>query len=104
MKRVVFALTLATFGAAGCADETVPERAAPAGDAADLVCVPGRFTDEGVECPAFRGDDGTLYTLTGDLGDSRPGERACVCGTGAEMSFCMQGRTLAVRSVEARCP
>jgi len=67
-------------------------------------CIAGRLTDEGVECPAFRGRDGTLYTLLGDLGDLEPGDEACICGTEPAVSFCMQGTTLAVESIHSACP
>jgi hypothetical protein len=60
------------------------------------VCVRGRVTDEGIECPAMRGADGRLYTLAGDLAGLAPGAEACICGTVAELSTCMQGTTLAI--------
>lgn len=63
------------------------------------VRVTGRLTDEGVECPALRGDDGKLYTLAGDTGGFKPGDRVTVVGTIAEMSTCMQGTTIGVRSI-----
>jgi endonuclease YncB( thermonuclease family) len=63
------------------------------------VCVAGRRVPGGVECPAFRGDDGKLYTLLGDLGGLREGAPACLCGKVARMSICMQGTTLAVTQV-----
>ncbi|HEU0076726.1 MAG TPA: DUF5818 domain-containing protein, partial [Longimicrobiaceae bacterium] len=72
------------------------ETAARAGE----VRVVGRLTDEGVECPALRGDDGRLYTLAGDTGGFRPGDRVTVVGTVAEMSTCMQGTTIGVRTIE----
>jgi hypothetical protein len=63
--------------------------------------VTGVLTAEGVECPAMRGDDGTLYTLTmRDLGGLRTGDRVRVTGSVAEMSFCMQGTTINVASIE----
>jgi hypothetical protein len=61
--------------------------------------VQGRLTAEGVECPALRGDDGRLYTLTGDLKGFSIGDRVLVEGTLAQISFCMQGTTLQVRSI-----
>ncbi len=73
-----------------------------AGDAAggSTVTVTGILTEEGVECPALRADDGKLYTLAGDVGSFEPGDRIRVVGTVAEMSFCMQGTTLAVERLE----
>lgn len=64
------------------------------------VRVTGRLTDEGVECPALRGDDGRLYTLAGDAGGFKPGDRVTVVGTVAEMSTCMQGTTIGVRTID----
>jgi len=64
------------------------------------VTVTGRLTDEGVECQALRGDDGGLYTLTGELGGAVVGDRVRVSGVPAEMSFCMQGTTLDVVGIE----
>lgn len=74
----------------------------PVVDAADVVTVTGTLSNEGVECPALRGDDGTLYTLTPrDLGQFAPGDRVRVSGTKAEISTCMQGTTLVVQSIGA---
>jgi len=65
--------------------------------------VSGVITDQGVECPALRGDDGTLYTLTGNRVDSlRPGQQVTVAGSVAEISFCQQGITLAVDRLEVQ--
>jgi uncharacterized Ntn-hydrolase superfamily protein len=74
--------------------------AATEGAAAKEVEVAGVLTDEGIECRALRGDDGRLYTLTGDLGDFATGDRVKVTGTKVEMSICMQGTTLAVKRIE----
>lgn len=70
-----------------------PDRREPSDD---RVVVRGRLTDEGVECPALRADDGTLYTLAGDTGQFGPGDLVRAEGTVAEMSTCMQGTTLAL--------
>ena len=64
----------------------------------------GKLTDEGIECAAMRGDDGKLYTLLGDLKGHRPGDTVCVRGRVAEISFCMQGTTLAVEQIGRTCP
>lgn len=66
-----------------------------------LLRIEGRLTDEGVECPALRGTDGKLYTLTGDLGRFRAGDRVWIEGTAARISFCMQGTTIAVERIGA---
>lgn len=67
----------------------------------EAVSVTGELTDEGVECPALRGDDGTLYTLAGSTGDFDVGDRVHVEGTVAEMSFCMQGTTISVEAIHS---
>lgn len=63
------------------------------------VCVRGRLTDEGVECPALRSEGGELYTLAGETAPFEVGDEVCVCGIVAEMSFCMQGTTIAVTEI-----
>jgi len=56
------------------------------------VALDGTLSNEGVECPAFRGDDGKLYALTDPAaGGFRPGDRVHVVGEVAGMSLCMQG-------------
>lgn len=63
--------------------------------------IEGVLTDEGVTCPALRGDDGELYTLAGDIGELQPGQRVRVTGEVAEMSMCMQGTTIALGDISA---
>lgn len=58
--------------------------------------VTGIVTDEGVECPALRSRSGELWTLAGSLGRIAKGDRLIVEGREAEVSACMQGRTLLV--------
>jgi hypothetical protein len=77
------------------APDPMPE--SPAG--AKPMTVRGQLTTEGVECPALRGEDGALYTLLGDLGGFKPGDRVVVEGTPVEISFCMQGTTLQVTRI-----
>lgn len=64
--------------------------------------VQGRLTAEGVECPALRADDGTLYTLLGDLKGFKTGDRVVIEGTRVEISFCMQGITLQVKQIATK--
>ena len=66
--------------------------------------VKGRLTDEGVECQALRADDGTLYTLSGDLRGFKTGDRVRVAGTIAEVSICQQGITIEIRKIAADHP
>jgi hypothetical protein len=56
----------------------------------------GELTDEGVECQAFRSDDGELYTLTGDTGDFTTGERVRIVATPVDVSTCQQGQTVEI--------
>lgn len=64
-----------------------------------MINVRGTLTDEGVECQALRGDDGELYTLTGDLSGFEEGDRVRVRGTIAEVSICQQGTTLQILNI-----
>lgn len=74
----------------------------PAEKKSDVVHVTGTLTDEGVECPALRGDDGQLYTLTPrDLQGFSVGDRVRVTGKLAERSFCQQGTTIEVKNIKA---
>jgi hypothetical protein len=70
------------------------------GNAGQMINVRGTLTDEGVECQALRGDDGELYTLTGDLSGFEEGDRVKVRGTIAEISICQQGTTIEVQSIK----
>jgi LysM repeat protein len=72
----------------------------PAPPASNRITVVGTLTREGVECRALRGDDGELYTLAGDVGDFRPGDRVRVEGRIAEASTCMQGTTISVQRIQ----
>jgi hypothetical protein len=75
------------------------------GDENRSVRVVGVLTDEGAECPALRGDDGQLYTLTPrDLQGFEVGDRVAVVGKVAEISFCNQGTTLEVQKITAAKP
>lgn len=94
LSAVVLAAALVGCTAPATADD--PPKPAP-------LQVTGTLGDDGVECPALRGDDGTLYTLAGDTEDFAPGDRVRVTGRLAEVSVCMQGKTIAVEDItEAR--
>src|SRR5262249_42164720 len=61
----------------------------------------------GTECPTLVVENDRTFSLTGDLGRFKPGDRVCVHGTVAEVSFCMAGEaTIAVTSIapEDSCP
>lgn len=67
--------------------------------------IEGVLIEGGVECPAMRGSDGTLYTLMGDMGGFTVGDRVCIAPSYVEMSFCMQGSTVQVDWIgPAPCP
>lgn len=64
-----------------------------------VVTIVGALTAEGVECPSFRADNGTLYSLLGDLDGLRPGDRAEISGRLGQVSFCMQGTPFVVEAI-----
>lgn len=63
------------------------------------VTLAGVLTDEGVTCPALRGEDGTLFTLAGDTAGLAVGQSVRVRARVAEVSNCLQGITLEVLDV-----
>ena len=69
-----------------------------------LIYREGEITDEGDGCVAMRDRDGYLYTLTGDLGDAKPGAAIAVEGTFSVESECAQGETIAVTKVSVPPP
>ena len=73
-------------------------------DARLMRCYRGVLTDEGVECQAFRSEDDELFTLIGDLEGYGVGDKVVVCGTIAEISFCMQGTTLVISYIGKNAP
>jgi hypothetical protein len=90
------------LGAVALIAVTVAFGASQAQSGGGEVTVVGTLSDEGVECAAMRGDDGTLYTLTGQgtLGYGAAGTRVSVTGKIAEISMCQQGTTIEVSSVK----
>jgi hypothetical protein len=74
------------------------------GDGSGTICVRGTLTDEGIECQALRTDTGELYTLVGNLGGFKIGDKVYVAGTIAAVSFCMQGMTIAVSWISKGVP
>jgi hypothetical protein len=99
-RAIGTALALAGLLLAACQDPGVGDGQTPPGPDTD-VSVVGHLTDEGVECQALRTDDGALYTLAGDVGAFKAGDRVRVDGEIAEMSTCVQGTTLGVRTIQA---
>jgi hypothetical protein len=72
--------------------------AGPLHSEAAAVTITATLTDEGVECQALRGDDGTLYTIrrSNAVRAFRTGDRVRVEGNTAEISICQQGVTIDV--------
>ncbi len=70
------------------------------------LCIVGVVEAGGVECPAFRGTDGGLYALLGNVGQPSPGMEICVCGAIAAVSHCMRGAAFSVawRGRPEECP
>jgi hypothetical protein len=107
LTLLVFALTLLTAAGAYAAKGGNKDKndknngnGGNGGNAGQMINVRGTLTDEGVECQALRGDDGELYTLTGDLSGFEDGDRVKVRGTVAEISICQQGTTIEVQSIK----
>ena len=97
----ILLLALALTGAAVAQQPDNPGQ----GDENRSVRITGVLTDEGVECPALRGDDGQIYTLTPrDLQGFEVGDRVAVVGKVAEISFCNQGTTLEVQKITEAKP
>jgi len=60
----------------------------------------GTLTEDGVACQAFRAEDGTTYTLTGDLKGMKAGDRVGLSGTVVRGSTCQEsGTTLQVKTI-----
>ncbi|MFD2648244.1 LysM peptidoglycan-binding domain-containing protein [Devosia albogilva] len=70
----------------------------------NTITVVGTLTDEGATCQAMRGDDGRLYTLVGNAGYGRSGERVQLLANPIQYSFCQQGTTLEVVRVRRLDP
>jgi hypothetical protein len=68
------------------------------------ICVKGRLTDEGVECQTLRSLTNDLFTLVGELNGFKIGDEVVVCGTIADISFCMQGTTINVSWISKGVP
>ena len=67
---------------------------------ADTVELTGTFIKGGAECRLFKSDSGEKYSLVGDLKGYKDGNRVRILGKFAEMSFCMQGKTIVVIKIE----
>jgi hypothetical protein len=96
----LFGLSLAMAVAiTACASSPAAPREGSRSPDSTVVKVQGELTTAGVECPAMRADNGSVYTLLGDLKGFKVGDRVIVEGTPVEISFCMQGTTLKVTQI-----
>lgn len=64
-----------------------------------MLSLTGVLIEGGTECQLFQADDGTQYTLLGDLKGFKNGDKVQLSGEEAEISFCMQGKTLSVKAI-----
>ena len=95
------AVVLVAALAGGCRDD-LPTKLGPG----QSVTIRGKI-EAGVECPMLVTDFGRRVSLSGNLGTLKPGDRVCVKGTIAEVSFCMAGEaTVAIETIgpEDSCP
>jgi LysM repeat protein len=95
-RNVHFALqTIDSTARAVAPPFRVVGRASPS----DRLTVTGTLVGGGVECPLFRADNGRLYSLAGDTGGFRRGDRVIVQGRHVEVSICQQGATIQVHRI-----
>jgi len=104
MKGLWFGCLLAVVLAVGCKQtaETPPAKMVPGAE----ITLHGQLT-VGAECPMIDIKDGRRFSLGGDLGQFKVGDRVCVRGTVAAMSTCMAGEaTIEVKAIgpENACP
>jgi hypothetical protein len=102
MRNAKPLLLLLVAGIAGGCREDLPTKLGPG----QAVSLSGEIA-AGVECPMLVAAAGRRFSLAGDLGRFKPGDRVCVKGKVAEMSFCMAGEaTIAVEAIgpEDSCP
>ena len=85
------AIVLLSVASVGCAENVVPKPGAG--------LVTGILIEGGVECQLFQANDGTQYTLLGNLEGFKNGDKVQLAGEEVEISFCMQGKTLSVKTI-----
>ena len=94
MNRRIFglcAIVLLSILNVACAGTVAPK--------STMASLTGVLIEGGVECQLFQANDGTQYTLTGDLKGLNNGDRVQLSGEEMEISFCMQGKTLSVKII-----
>jgi Protein of unknown function (DUF5818) len=97
---ICFMAVAAATLVAGCRDE--PTKVVPG----QTVRIQGTLV-AGAECATLVTKTGHRYSVGGDLGKFKLGDRVCVKGKFAEVSFCMAGEgTIAVEDIgpEGQCP
>ena len=89
-------LAASAISLAACATSPSAPREIDTPSDPKTIKVQGQLTSGGVECPAMKADNGTIYTLLGDLKGFKAGDRVMIEGTPVQISFCMQGTTLQI--------
>ena len=62
--------------------------------------ITGMIVPGGVECPLFSSDDGQTFSLTGAHSGLLRNQRVKVTGEITAFSFCQQGQTIDVQTIE----
>ena len=101
MRRLLAVGIVLAAGIIGCKGD-LPAKLGPG----EAVTVRGELT-AGAECPLLVTKEGRRFSIAGELGRFKTGDRVCVKGTVAEASFCMAGEaTLSITAIapEDSCP
>ena len=91
MNRRIFglcAIVLLSILNVACADIVMPKST----HESTMASLTGVLIEGGVECQLFQANDGTQYTLMGDLKGLKSGDKVQLSGEEVEVSFCMQGK------------
>jgi hypothetical protein len=91
MNRRIFGVVLLGIANAACAGTATFNPT--------MLSLTGVLIEGGAECQLFQADDGAQYTLLGDLKGFKNGDKVQLSGEEAEISFCMQGKTLSVKAI-----
>lgn len=101
MRCLVIVGVVLAAAVAGCR-ENLPAKVDPD----QTVTIRGELGD-GTECPMLIVSPERRFSLSGNLGRFKTGDRVCIHGTVAQMSYCMEGEaTIAIVSIapEDSCP
>lgn len=94
MRWLVIVGVVLAGGVAGC-KQNLPAKVEPG----QTVTVRGEIA-AGAECPMLVARVDRRFSLSGDLGRFKAGDRVCVHGTIAQMSICMAGEaTISILSI-----